>query len=363
YGEAIMAAAQHMANTVAQAKGVQITERLPRRIHRTTSNSIPWPVVLGFIFIIILLMRRGGPRGYGGSGGGGFLPGLILGNMMSRGSWGSRGSGGFGGYDSGDGGFGGFGGGDSGGGGASSDWEGTGMDEKILNQLVERLRKAFGDRLASGGLYGSAAPGEHPARFSDYNILCVLADITPRELGEGEEIFRWWREQGSPAPLLLSEHEVQTSTDCFAIEFHDIQEHHRLLHGRDVISGLTIDNSFYRAQVEHDLRAKLLRLRQKASGMLSDAGLLRRLLVDSVSTFCVLFRHALRLHGVNPGPKKRDVIAHAQQHFGIDGLPFQKLLEIREEATKPGDVEPVALLGAYLKGIGTVIDAVDRLEK
>src|SRR5262249_31502381 len=98
YGEAMMAAAQHMANTVAQAKGVQITERLPRRIHRTTSNSIPWPVVLGFIFIIILLMRRGGPRGYGGDGGGGFLPGLILGNMMSRGSWGSRGSGGFGGY-------------------------------------------------------------------------------------------------------------------------------------------------------------------------------------------------------------------------------------------------------------------------
>ena len=50
-----------------------------------------------------------------------FWTGLILGNLMSRGSWGSRGSGGFGGSDSGDS-FGGFGGGDSGGGGASSDW-------------------------------------------------------------------------------------------------------------------------------------------------------------------------------------------------------------------------------------------------
>ena len=54
-------------------------------------------------------------------GGGGFLPGLILGTRCGRSTWGSRGSGGFGGYDSGDG-FGGFGGGDSGGGGASSDW-------------------------------------------------------------------------------------------------------------------------------------------------------------------------------------------------------------------------------------------------
>jgi uncharacterized protein len=66
-------------------------------------------------------MRFAGPRGFGGFGGGGFLPWLILGNLMGRSTFGGRGSGGFGGPDSG-GGFGGFGGGDSGGGGASGDW-------------------------------------------------------------------------------------------------------------------------------------------------------------------------------------------------------------------------------------------------
>jgi uncharacterized protein len=94
---------------------------LQRRIRRTPSDSIPWPVLFGGLGLLLWLLKSGGPRGYGGGGGGGFLPGLILGGMMGRGSWGSRGSGGFGGYDSGDG-FGGFGGGDSGGGGASSDW-------------------------------------------------------------------------------------------------------------------------------------------------------------------------------------------------------------------------------------------------
>ena len=49
--------------------------------------------------------------------------------------------------------------------------------------------------------------------------------------------------------------------------------------------------------MEHELRAKLLRVRQKAGGMLSDPDLLRRLLLDSVSTFCVLFRHAVWLAG------------------------------------------------------------------
>jgi len=123
YGEAMRAAASTLGTTIANAKHVALNATLPRRIQPTTTDSIPWPIIVGGLFLLIWLMRAGGPRGYGGSGrGGGFLPGLILGNMMGRSSWGSRGSGGFGGYDLGDGGFGGFGGGDFGGGGASSDW-------------------------------------------------------------------------------------------------------------------------------------------------------------------------------------------------------------------------------------------------
>ncbi len=235
--------------------------------------------------------------------------------------------------------------------------------DKVLNQLVEKLKTAYAERLVSVILYGSAAGDDHHPKFSDFNILCVLTVITPRELAQGEEIFRWWREQGSPSPLLLSEHEVATATDCFAIEFLDIRQQHRVLYGKDVVSGLVIDRSFYRAQVEHDLRAKLLRLRQKASGMLSDNDLLRRLLLDSVSTFCVLFRHALALHGVESGARKRDVIVRSREQFGIDAQPFEKLLAIREEHLKPREVDPVTLLAPYFEGIGKVIDAVDRLEK
>ena len=235
--------------------------------------------------------------------------------------------------------------------------------DKIVEQLVEKLQKAYGDRLVSVVLYGSAAAGDHQANFSDYNVLCVLNRMTPRELADGEAILRWWREQGSPSPLLLTEEEVATSTDCFAIEFNDIKRSHQLLFGKDVISGLVVDDSFYRAQVEHDLRAKLLRLRQKAAGMLSDADLLRRLLLDSVSTFCVLFRHALILHAADGPAGKREVVARASERFGFDPLPFNKLLDIREQQLKARDVEPVALLDSYLQGISVVIAAVDRLEK
>ena len=119
YGEGIMAAAQTIGSTVAKAKNVSLDAQLPRRVHRSTGDSIPWPIILGGLLLVFWLMRAGGRRG---GGGGGFLAGMLLGNLMGGGFGGRSGGGGFGGSDSGGGGFGGFGGGDSGGGGASGSW-------------------------------------------------------------------------------------------------------------------------------------------------------------------------------------------------------------------------------------------------
>jgi hypothetical protein len=237
------------------------------------------------------------------------------------------------------------------------------MEDGKLTELVDRLKKAYGSQLVSVVLYGSGAGADHSSKYSDLNILCVLSEIGPREMGQSEPIFRWWRELGSPAPLVMTEHEAATSHDCFPIEFHDIKRQHRILYGKDVVSSIGVDNSFYRAQVEHELRAKLLRLRQKASDILNDKELLRKLLADSISTFCVLFRHALMLHGQEAKMQKREVIAQARDIFRIDPAPFDRLLDLREQKIKERDLDPTAILGSYLKEIAVVIDAVDGLEK
>ena len=116
--------------------------------------------------------------------------------------------------------------------------------EGVLNQLLEKLTKALGDRLVSVVLYGSAVTGDHHEAFSDLNVLCVLQQVTSRELAHAEPVFRWWREKKNPAPLLLSEHEVQTCSDCFAIEFHDIKNQHRILWGKDVWHAFRIWDGF-----------------------------------------------------------------------------------------------------------------------
>lgn len=236
--------------------------------------------------------------------------------------------------------------------------------EKLLNDLLGRVLKAFPDQLLSVVLYGSAASDEGPDQLSDINILCVLTEVRPADLAAAEPVFRWWREKGNPAPLLLGHEEMLHSTDCFPIEFTDIRERHRILYGQDVVADLKVDYVFYRAQVEHELRAKLLRLRQKAGGMLSDEGLLTRLMADSVSTFCVLFRHAMLLAGeIELRFGKADVVAAAAGRFGVEKLPLMLLLDVREGHRLPKETKAADLFGQYLEQIQKVIDAVNKLER
>jgi predicted nucleotidyltransferase len=234
------------------------------------------------------------------------------------------------------------------------------MDE--LKELVSKFERAFHDRLVSVVLYGSAAGEDHHAKFSDLNVLCVLKEITPRELLESEPILNWWREHGHPAPNIMSEEEAHHSADCFPIEFRDMKDRRKVLYGVDVIADVKVDGRFYRAQIEHELRSKLFRLRQKGASVLSDPAALMRLCVDSVSTFCVLGRHALIASGAHAKAEKRAVVHQLSHTLKMDVTPFEKLLDVRED--KPGMEigDPGELFAAYLQCIQRMIEFVDKLE-
>lgn len=236
------------------------------------------------------------------------------------------------------------------------------MEDK-LNDLVTRLKKTFGERLVSAVLYGSAASGDWNEKASDLNVLCVLSHISSRELSESEPVFRWWREQGNPPPLLMSDTEVRTSTDCFPMEFSDMKAHRRILCGQDVIVDLEIDHSFYRAQVEHEFRAKLLRLRQKAAEVLARPESLLKLLADSVSTFCVLGRHALILKGREGRWTKHEIVDDLQKVLGVRFDAFQNVLAMRASGKPLADSNAVLLFEKYLKEVEALTSFVDQLDR
>ncbi len=234
--------------------------------------------------------------------------------------------------------------------------------EKSLSQLVQRLLKTHSRNLLSVVLYGSAAAGDYQHKHSDLNVLCVLRELNVDELEKVEQTAHWWRAQGNPAPLVLSEREVTRSADAFPVEFVDMLERHRVLHGDDPVAALEIDPLYHRVQVEHELRAKLLALRQRYLGIHRDRKAVVHLLVDALPAFATLFRHALMLAGERPPLRKREVVAAAAQRFGFDPAGFVAALDVREAKRRPSSVEARSSFESYYTAVVTVCEAVDRLD-
>jgi hypothetical protein len=140
-----------------------------------------------------------------------------------------------------------------------------------------------------------------------------------------------------------------------------MQRQRKVLYGVDVIASLVVDPKHYRAQLEHELRSNLFRLRQHAAGVLSDEAALMRLCVDSVSTFCVLGRHGLILAGVEVKENRRALVPQFGTVMKLDMRPFEALLDIREGKQPAAVASPLELFAWYLEDIRKMVEFVDRL--
>jgi hypothetical protein len=238
--------------------------------------------------------------------------------------------------------------------------------EKLLNQLVQKLLDTYQRDLISVLLYGSAAGDDFDEKHSDLNVLVVLRELSVENLEKSEPHANWWRSLGNPAPLLLAAGEIERAADSFPIEFLDIREKHRMLHGSDPCGTITIEPALHRAQLEHEIRAKLMGLRQHYLGVYRDHAAVLKLMVDSLPSFATLLRHALILAADGPAgapSNKRDVLEAAARKFSFDSGPFLALLDVREEKRKRSTLDVRATFQAYYSGIGKVCDAVDTLVK
>ncbi len=161
----------------------------------------------------------------------------------------------------------------------------------------------------------------------------------------------------------MTEEEAHNSADSFPIEFRDMQDHRKVLHGIDVIAHLHVDTKNYRTQIEHELRAKLFRLRQQGAQVLSDPAKLLKLCVDSVPTFCMLGRHALLAGGIEVAGGRRDAVHKMQREAG-GGRPIRWMCCWISAKAKP-EVDPgdsVDLFAQYLDFIRRMVEYVDRME-
>jgi len=235
------------------------------------------------------------------------------------------------------------------------------VPEKEINEFVSRLRESAGPNLQSIILYGSAAGGEFHPEFSNVNLLCILRETSFAALAAIAPSVEWWTRKKHRAPLLLTREELERSTDVFSIEFLDMQHRHRVLFGDDVLSGLQIPMHLHRAQLEYELREKVILLREH---LLLAAGNKKRLwglLLGSLSTFITLFRHALITLGDTPPNSKREALQALAARIPFDPSAFRQLLDIREQKADRKQFDVTDVFTRYLTAVQQVTAAVDKM--
>ena len=225
------------------------------------------------------------------------------------------------------------------------------MATMTLDELVKQLQAAYGPRLSSVVLYGSAAAGDHVPKKSDYNILVLLDRIDGDTLAAASAVARAWREAGNPPPMTMTVGEWRSSSDVFPMEYSDILERHRVLHGASPVDGITVSREHLRLQLESQAMGKLLQLRQGALLAGTDGKRQIELMEASFSTIMVLFRATVRLHGDVPPADNVKLSEQVAVRTRIDPAPFVRIARHRRGDAPVQGSEAGALLIQYLAGV------------
>jgi hypothetical protein len=235
-------------------------------------------------------------------------------------------------------------------------------NEQLLGELVQKLRATAGENLTSVILYGSAAEGEFHPEYSDYNLLCIARDTSFASLSKFAGAAEWWRKKKHHPPLFMTAKELKDTADVFSIEFTDMKQRYRVLFGDDVLRDLSVPMRLHRSQLEYELREKLFLLRQHILLAGTNEKDLWDVMLNSLSSFTTLLRHALIESG-EPGRKhSRDAVQELAARLNFDPSAFVQLMDVRAQKSDAKQWGVADVASRYLAAIEKVAAAVDTMQ-
>jgi len=229
-----------------------------------------------------------------------------------------------------------------------------------LTRLCNQLQQALGERLVSVILHGGLARGEYAPQSSDVNVMLVLQQATVEELDQAISPVQQCMRDLRLAVMVVTEDGLLRSTDVFPIKFLDMQKHHRVLVGKDVLTDLAITNAHLRLRCEQEIKNLLYRLRHFYLQRGSRPELVEATLGTAVSAFLKSLSALLTLK-IGHAPTAKSAIAEAVvRELDLDGRPLHDALALKSGTYKPDSAELRDLYGRFMATVQKAADIVDR---
>jgi hypothetical protein len=233
--------------------------------------------------------------------------------------------------------------------------------QKLLQTYVKDVKGVFGEQLEGMLLYGSAVRGEFLPGRSNLNILLLVSSYDSAVLKQYSALHRQWGKEQIVVPLFLTEEELRMSAAVFPLEFLEIQEHHRVLGGRDPFIGFHVKADRLREAVVQGLMSHLLRLRQRyVEGGGSDEAT-TILLPLSITSNLPLLRGVERLLGRPVLTHSDAVIKDVAEQLNLDLQGLLDALLLKRGQISPGPREVPRLFDRYLQAATLLARAVELL--
>lgn len=236
------------------------------------------------------------------------------------------------------------------------------MSKMTLDELAKQLSAAFGSELRAIVLYGSAAAGEHIPNKSDYNVLVLVDSLAADRLTAASAAIRAWGEAGNPPPLTLTMDEWRGSADIFPMEYADVLERHKVLHG-SLPTDIKIDPANLRLELEHEAMGTLLQLRRGALASGGDAKAQLALLLNSVSTIMVIYRAVLRLHHETPPTDNVRLCERVAAIAKLEAEPVIRVVKHKRGESPMRGADASAALPGYLAAQQQLVKYLDQYRR
>ena len=232
-------------------------------------------------------------------------------------------------------------------------------EDSLTKSFLEVLKSCFGENLLSVMLYGSYVRGDFVKGISDINVLIILEELQPSKIENfGKTAGRLMR-RNRITPLVLTRREFNNSADVFPMEYFDIRDRNRVIHGVDETESLTLIRKNLRHQIEDRLRGEMASLRQLVIASRSRSRVLRQYLKLWSGSLNSVFRGLIRLKQTRGTPSvHEDVLSQLEETFDIDTSPFKELKRLRSGEK----LDPISLSVSIMSRLGELIRIVDTMK-
>jgi hypothetical protein len=218
-----------------------------------------------------------------------------------------------------------------------------------IESAVEALKDTLGNRAQAIVLIGAALNAARHDRSQAPELLVITESLDLDDLRAVAKHLHDAMTLGVRIKL-LTQGELESSADVFALEMADYRDRHVLLHGKDPFSKLDISQADLRRSVEQSLRGLNRRMRNRvlaAMGTDGQRGDAQVAVAEAINRLVVIAHHALALTGEEPPRTETELLEALCEHADVGSEAILARLERLRSGKGLGDA---------IEALGNVMD-------